>query len=220
MVLARGGRVVLRLERVLVRIAASLPGNVIITPTRARTPDFDVWCPLLSLPRVFGTAGDSIPATVPYLGARRAIAERWQRRLAGVPGLKVGVVWAGSLNHINDTRRSVKLERLKPLLGIPSVSFVSLQVGPRAADLAALPSAALRSLRRADRLRRDRRRYSQSRSGDRGRYCGSPSRRRIGQAGMADAAVLAGLALAARSRRQPLVSDHATLPAARAGRLG
>jgi tetratricopeptide (TPR) repeat protein len=142
MVLARGGRVVLRLERVLVRLAASLAGNVIITPTNARVPEFDLWCPLLSLPRVFGTNVDSIPATVPYLGARNAVAERWRRRLAALPGLKVGLVWAGSANHINDARRSVKLERLKPLFDIPGVTFVSLQVGPRSADLAALPSGA------------------------------------------------------------------------------
>jgi tetratricopeptide (TPR) repeat protein len=140
MVLARGGRVVLRVERVLVRLAASLSANVIIAPTNARLPDFNVWCPLLSLPRVFDTRVDSIPAAMPYLGARNAIAERWRRRLAGLPGLKVGLVWAGSANHINDARRSIDLARLKPLLGVPGVSFVSLQVGPRSADIATLPS--------------------------------------------------------------------------------
>jgi Flp pilus assembly protein TadD len=142
MVLARGGRVALRLERVLVRLAASLPGSVIITPTSARLPEFDVWCPLLSLPRVLGTQMDSIPASVPYLGARGAIAERWRRRLAELPGLKVGLVWAGSASHVNDARRSIKLERLKPLLDIPGVSFVSLQIGPPAAELAGLPTGA------------------------------------------------------------------------------
>jgi tetratricopeptide (TPR) repeat protein len=86
MVLARGGRVILRIERVLVRLAASLSANVIIVPTNARVPDFDLWCPLLSLPRIFGTPLDSIPATEPYLGARNAIVERWRRRLAGLPG--------------------------------------------------------------------------------------------------------------------------------------
>jgi tetratricopeptide (TPR) repeat protein len=143
MVLARGGRVVLRLERVLVRLAASLAGKVIITPTNARVPEFDLWCPLLSLPRVFDTRVDSIPATVPYLGARNAIAQRWRRRLAGLPGLKVGLVWAGSANHINDARRSIDLAYVKPLLATPGVTFVSLQIGPRAAEIATLPSDTL-----------------------------------------------------------------------------
>jgi hypothetical protein len=102
-------------------------------------PAFDVWCPLLSLPGIFGTQVDTIPAAVPYLGVRTAIAERWQRRLTALPGLKVGLVWGGSAQHINDFRRSIDLRRLSPLLDIPGVSFVSMQVGPRAVDLATLP---------------------------------------------------------------------------------
>jgi Flp pilus assembly protein TadD len=139
MVTARGARVALRLERPLVRLAASLPGNIVITPTNARLPAFDVWCPLLSLLRILGTRADAIPASVPYLGVRNVIAERWQRRLAGLPGLKIGLAWGGSPQHVNDARRSVGLDRLKPLLEMPGASFVSLLVGPRAADLAALP---------------------------------------------------------------------------------
>jgi Flp pilus assembly protein TadD len=140
---AYGGRIVLRLERALVRLAASLPTSIVIKPADARLPDFDVWCPLLSLPRILGTRIDSIPASVPYLGTRAAIAARWQRRLAEARGLRVGLAWAGNPRHINDLRRSVGLERLKPLLGVPGVSFVSLQVGPRAGDVASLPSATL-----------------------------------------------------------------------------
>jgi tetratricopeptide (TPR) repeat protein len=145
-VAARGARVALRLERPLVRLAASLPGNIVITPTNARLPAFDVWCPLLSLPRILGTRVDSIPATVPYLGVRSVIAERWRRRLAGLPGLKVGLAWGGSPQHVNDARRSVDIGKLEPLLVVPSTSFVSLQVGPRAADLAALPPGAVTDL--------------------------------------------------------------------------
>jgi len=143
LVQARGGRVVLRIERALVRLAASLTANVTITPTNARLPDFEVWCPLLSLPRVLGTSLDSIPAAIPYLGARNAIAERWRRRLAGLPGFRVGLVWAGSAHHINDARRSTDLARLKPLLATPGVSFVSLQVGTHADDRAKLSSGTL-----------------------------------------------------------------------------
>ncbi|SDR22748.1 Tetratricopeptide (TPR) repeat [Rhizobiales bacterium GAS191] len=145
-VAARGGRVVLRLERPLVRLAASLPGHIVITPTNARPPAFDVWCPLLSLPRILGTRPDSIPSAVPYLGARPVIVERWQRRLAILPGLKIGLVWGGSPQHVNDFRRSIELQRLKPLLEIVGVSWVSLQVGPRTADLAALPVGTMTDL--------------------------------------------------------------------------
>jgi Flp pilus assembly protein TadD len=143
MVAARGGRVVLRLERTLVRLAASLAENIVISPPRAPLPTFDVWSPLLSLPRLFGTRVESIPAKVPYLGVRPPIVERWRRRLEGLSGLRVGLVWGGSPRHLNDFRRSIDLARLRPILDVPGVSFVSLQVGPPAADLAALPTGAV-----------------------------------------------------------------------------
>ncbi len=141
-VAARGGRIVLYLERPLVRLAASLPGNPVILPKRAPLPPFDVWCPMLSLPRVLETTAETIPPA-PYLRPRAPIVERWRNRLSGLHGLKVGIAWAGSPHHVNDYRRSIGLERLKPLLAVSGVSFVSLQVGPRAADLAALAPGAV-----------------------------------------------------------------------------
>ena len=139
LVAARGGRVIVRLERTLVRLAAGLPEKVVITPTSAPLPAFDVWCPMFGLPRIFGTRLDSIPATTPYLGVRAVIAERWRQRLQNLSGLKVGLAWAGSPRHVNDFHRSIDFARLKPILDVAGVSFVSLQVGPRGADVAALP---------------------------------------------------------------------------------
>ena len=138
-VAARGARIVLRIDRPLVRVAASLPGNLVITPSPARPPAFDMWCPLLSLPRILGTRIDSIPADAPYLAVRPGIAARWRERLSHLPGLKVGLAWAGSPKHVNDFRRTIDLERLKPLLDGGGASFVSLQVGVRAPDVAKLP---------------------------------------------------------------------------------
>jgi tetratricopeptide (TPR) repeat protein len=146
LVAARGGQVVLRLDRALTRIAARLPGNVVISPTHSPLPSFDVWCPLLSLPRIFDTRRETIPAAAPYLGIRPAITERWRDRLADLPGFKVGVVWSGSSQHINDFRRSVDVHRLSPLFQTSGISFVSLQVGPRAGDLAQLPSGKVTDL--------------------------------------------------------------------------
>src|SRR5262249_24919108 len=138
----RGGRIVLYLERPLVRLAASLSDNLVILPKGAPLPPFDAWCPMLSLPRLFDTRQETIPPA-PYLRPRPPIVERWRSRLAGLDGLKVGLAWAGSAHHVNDYRRSSGLERLQPLLGVPGVSFVSLQVGPRAADLATLAPGAI-----------------------------------------------------------------------------
>jgi tetratricopeptide (TPR) repeat protein len=131
-VAAYGGRIVLRLHRSLVRLAATLPGDMTIVTPGNRLPDFDVWCPLLSLPRILQTRLDSIPGEVPYLVPRPALIERWRRRLAGLPGRRIGLAWAGNPRHINDFRRSIGLERLKPLFAIPGDSWVSLQKGGHA----------------------------------------------------------------------------------------
>jgi hypothetical protein len=139
MVAARGGKIVLRLDRALQRLAASVSTRVIVSPSNVRLPDFDVWCPLFSLPRIFGTRVESIPAEVPYLGVRPGLIERWRERLTNLPGLRVGLAWAGNPLHVNDFRRSIGLDRLKPLWDMGGASFISLQVGPRAADIALLP---------------------------------------------------------------------------------
>jgi tetratricopeptide (TPR) repeat protein len=137
---ARAGRVLLRTERGLVRLAASVPSNPVILPPDAAMPPFDVWCPLLSLPRIFGTLAHTIPADIPYLHPRAALAERWHRRLADLRGLKVGLVWGGNEKHANDFRRSIPFGMLAPILATAGASFASLQIGPRSADLATLPA--------------------------------------------------------------------------------
>jgi Flp pilus assembly protein TadD len=138
-----GGRIVLRIERALVRLAASLPGTIVIKPGDARLPDFDVWCPLMSLPRLLGSDAELMPLTLPYLAPRAGIAERWRGTLAALPGVKIGLAWAGNPKHVNDLRRSISLERLRPLLEVPGVGWASLQVGPHSADIASLPEATI-----------------------------------------------------------------------------
>jgi hypothetical protein len=60
---------------------------------------------------------------------------RWRERLAGLPGLRVGLAWAGNPDHGNDHNRSIAPPRLAPLWAVPGVSWVSLQVGARAGAL-------------------------------------------------------------------------------------
>jgi tetratricopeptide (TPR) repeat protein len=140
MVAARGGRLVIEVPKGLARLATRAAGGPFpVIAEGAALPPFDVQCPLMTLPAVLGTKLDTIPAQVPYLTADPEAVRRWSERLGAAPGLKVGIAWAGSPQHVNDFRRSIELERLKPLLDVPGVSFISLQVGPRAAGLAALP---------------------------------------------------------------------------------
>jgi tetratricopeptide (TPR) repeat protein len=102
-------------------------------------PAADFHCPLLSLPDVFGTSLETIPATIPYLRPDPAQAAAWARRFAGLPHPRVGLIWGGRPNNAHDRLRSIALARLAPLAAVAGVSFVSLQKGEAAAQAAAPP---------------------------------------------------------------------------------
>ena len=90
-------------------------------------PEFDLYCPLMSLPLVFGTELATVPANIPYL---RPYADRiaaWQPRLPDNGRARVGVCWAGNPGFGNDRHRSIPLERFAALFGVPGIDFVSLQ---------------------------------------------------------------------------------------------
>ena len=138
----RGWRVVVEVPDPLLRLLRSLGDAVTVLPIGgAASRPIDCHCPMLSLPLLFGTALPTIPARLPYLAADAAAAASWQTRLAALgPGLKIGLVWAGNPGRLSamhagvDTRRSIPLERLAPLLAADGVRFVSLQKDRRAGE--------------------------------------------------------------------------------------
>ena len=106
-------------------------------------PPFDYEIPLLSLPLIFGTREETIPAAAPYLHADAAATESWQKRLAGESRLKVGLTWTGSHGHQRNPFRRVGWERYAAHFGcMRDVAFYSLQPGA-AADVAAARAAGL-----------------------------------------------------------------------------
>jgi tetratricopeptide (TPR) repeat protein len=130
----RGAVVMLEVPATLRALLGSV-GNVdrIVIEGDPR-PDFDLYCPLLSLPGAFNTRLETIPAQVPYLSASPSHIAAWRERLAPLRGLRVGLVWAGNPQHNNDARRSVGLQALLPVLGETDVGFISLQKDLRPGD--------------------------------------------------------------------------------------
>jgi len=101
-------------------------------------PQFDVQCPLLSLPLVMKTTAANIPADVPYLFDDPKLAATWQARLAANKAaagarLKAGLVWSGSPMFGDNVRRSMALSAMTPLGQVPGVWFAALQKGHPAA---------------------------------------------------------------------------------------
>ncbi|HXE52102.1 MAG TPA: tetratricopeptide repeat-containing glycosyltransferase family protein [Tepidisphaeraceae bacterium] len=139
MVAARGGRVVLECLPGLESLMASLRGVEQIVTFGRPLPAHDVRCPILSLPRVFGTRMESIPAEVPYLAAAADRIEQWRQRLGPrTDGLRIGLAWFGNSRQINNRERSIPPEMLSPLAQVPGVSFYQLQ---KYMDPAAAPAA-------------------------------------------------------------------------------
>jgi tetratricopeptide (TPR) repeat protein len=145
---ARGGVVILQVQEPVSRLMASLPvvraGLAETALLGASLPQFDLECPLMSLPAVFGTAIETVPWPGAYLGVDPELAcERRLRTPHVRPNpaqpLRVGIAWAGNPRYKADHRRSIALKTLLPLLRISQITWISLQKGPAAEQLAALP---------------------------------------------------------------------------------
>jgi len=131
----RGAKVVMKVYPALLRLMRSLPGPVQVIAEGEPEPPHDLRLPMMSAPFVFSTRPDSVPAADRYLTTDPKAVRQWQQRLAELPGLKVGLVWAGDPRphdhgaHLVDKRRSLALEQFRELGTIPGISWVSLQKG-------------------------------------------------------------------------------------------
>jgi hypothetical protein len=142
MVKNRGGRVMMLCQREVHRLMA---GQTHLGVERwiadgEELPAFDVQCPLLSLPGIFGTKFATMPRETPYLFADVGMTQRWRERLAVGSGLKVGLVWGGNPMPVHNRKRSATLALLAPLAEARGVTFVSLQKGEPAAELKSPPA--------------------------------------------------------------------------------
>ena len=135
LVVARGGRVVLECYPPLVRLFSGLDGPDQVIVRGEDVPPFDVQVPLVSLPNIFGSDTDSLPSDVPYLDVPDSLRREWGDPSGGDEGMRVGLIWAGSPDHPNDSNRSLLADLCGPLLSVPDVSFYSLQTGDRASQL-------------------------------------------------------------------------------------
>ena len=97
---------------------------------------FDVYCPLMSLPYIFKTTLETIPANIPYLKVTSKLKLKTSKTK-----LKVGIVWAGSPTHANDKNRSCQLIDFLPILQLPNIALYSLQKGEKSQELQQLSNS-------------------------------------------------------------------------------
>jgi tetratricopeptide (TPR) repeat protein len=133
----KGARVLLGVAPSLAPLVEGLKSVAKVTTQPPPSEDFDLHCPLLSLPLAFGTTLNTIPADVPYLEAPPQRVSHWSKRLGPRKAPRVGLTWSGRAEHKNDHNRSIALTKLLPVVS-QDLEFVSLQNEVRSEDQATL----------------------------------------------------------------------------------
>lgn len=132
-----GAQVIYEVQAPLWDLMQSLSGVQTLVRQGDPLPDFDYYCPVMSLPLALGTRLASLPAPIPYLHASRAQRSQWQQRLGAASGPRIGLVWSGNPKHQGDRHRSIALASL--LQALPAgPQYISLQKEVRDSDTAAL----------------------------------------------------------------------------------
>jgi tetratricopeptide (TPR) repeat protein len=132
-IVQRGGTVIFQVQAALHRLLKDLPGVTVVTQD-LKPEEFDLQCPLWSLPLALGITLETIPPMPTGLFIDPLQQQQWQTRLADIrqagDRLQIGIIWSGSPGFAYNYRRSIKLDKLAPLVEVPGVSFISLQKGP------------------------------------------------------------------------------------------
>lgn len=100
--------------------------NIQVTDTFDNLTEFDYHCALLSLPRVFKTTLQTIPAPIKYLNANERDVQQWRKELGPKTQMRVGITWSGNRNTWINRYKGMQLETLIPLFD-NECQFVNLQ---------------------------------------------------------------------------------------------
>ncbi|GGA05108.1 tetratricopeptide repeat protein [Okeania sp. KiyG1] len=90
-----------------------------------KLPDFDLQISLMSLPLIFGTTPETIPAEIPYLSVPKSI--NFPIPLIPEKNLKVGICWQTNSTSETSQIRSCPVEYLQAIINIDTVNFYILQ---------------------------------------------------------------------------------------------
>ena len=97
---------------------------------------FDLWTPLASLLRGYRRNLEDFLAQGPFLTPDPERVAHWRGALAERPGRKVGILWKSLKLDGARLRYFSPFEHWRPVLRTPGVSFINMQYGDCAAELA------------------------------------------------------------------------------------
>ena len=124
---ALGARIILQVPTALISLF-QIEGGVTIGFDQP-VPDFDVWCPMMSLPAVVKTTVATIPRSLAYIQPAAAAVSDWHQRLGSKTRLRVGVSWSGRRDTWINQHKSVPFELIAEMIQRnPQYQWVNLQV--------------------------------------------------------------------------------------------
>jgi ADP-heptose:LPS heptosyltransferase len=146
LVAALGAKVIIGVQPALKTLVATVPGISGLLADGEVLPEFDLFCPMLSLPTAFATELETIPTNVPYIRPFTERLAKWRHRFADDGRVRVGICWAGNSAHLNDRNRSIALDRLAKIFSVGGVDFISIQKDVNEAQAALLREHGVRQL--------------------------------------------------------------------------
>ena len=133
LVAQRGAKVIVECRKELKSLLQNVEGVNAIVAYGEQRRDFDLHCPLLTLPLIFDTTLEAIPVEIPYIKVNASSIQKWKDKVKNDSSqLKIGLVWAGAPGYKRDEKRSFSLEIFSPFAHLTGVTFYSLQKGKAA----------------------------------------------------------------------------------------
>jgi tetratricopeptide (TPR) repeat protein len=125
-VAALGAHVVFEVDAVLASLMRSVQGVHEILIKGQPVPPSDYKVQLMSLPGLFGLELQDVGVNGAYVHVSPEKAKKWKTEMANQRH-KIGIIWRGSPNHLNDKNRSIPLENFLTRLS-KDRDYVSLQL--------------------------------------------------------------------------------------------
>ncbi|HEY9850039.1 MAG TPA: tetratricopeptide repeat protein [Leptolyngbyaceae cyanobacterium] len=139
LLLEQASKIIVECHPPLVKLLKTMKGIYKVVAIGEELPEFDVYIPILSLPRILKTNLETIPAQIPYLTPLESVSVQLDKLAKS--DFKVGIVWAGNPEHPSDRRRSSSLHYFIQLLDLPNIAFYSLQKGLKASEISQISSS-------------------------------------------------------------------------------
>ena len=125
LILEKGANVIVEVDPRLVKLFKHTTNFKNIYPQGSKLPNFDLQCPIMSLPYKLKIDINSIP-NEPYLKCKTENFDKWNK-LLDKNSINIGINWQGGVDPRQDAGRSFKLDNFEEISKIYGIKLFSLQ---------------------------------------------------------------------------------------------